>query len=281
MELQLIGKADAPKLLLLGAPDALAALKDSYLLLLPSFTERSEEEKLAALEKALLLEHGGRIRGIYAYGEAASLALGLYARRRVRMRAVVLESIPALPEELPGLPGPVWYWFRKKDRSAKKIREALKGAALPLSTLCMKKLPKETALADVRADLAAARLKAVFGGGVCVTRAGMVPGRMEALWDRLTMQPAGAEAALLTKQSPIVCDEEEHIQILEGSSDRLSYWSHLIRLEEADDELTYVTDQVELEAGKLNGLASPLSELYLWTEHLRRTLAMKKVRHAL
>ena len=51
-------------------------------------------------------------------------------------------------------------------------------------------------------------------------------------------------------------------------------------LEKADDALTYVTDQVELDAGKLNGLAVPLTGLYLREEHLRRSLAMRNTGHA-
>ena len=73
----------------------------------------------------------------------------------------------------------------------------------------------------------------------------------------------------------------EHVQILEGRSNRLTLWSHLIRLERADDELTFVTDQVELDAGRLNSLAVPLAGLYLKEQQLRRRLAMTVGRHAL
>ena len=281
MELHLIGKPDAPALLLLGSSPALEPLKKACLLLLPSFTEEtSEDEKVAALEKELLLSHGGRIRGVYAFGSSAGLALRLYARGRVRMRAAVVESAVSLPDGLAEMPGPVWYWYRKKDRKAKQIREALKPLAHPLNTLCMKKLPEGAALTDIRPDLAAGRLSALFGGGMSVTRSGMVPGSRESVWEHLTLRPVGPEAVLLTRIKPVRCEDGEHVQLVEGSSNKLAYWSHMIRLEAADDALTYVTDQVELDAGKLNGLAAQLTGLYLREEQLRRTLAMKAARHA-
>ena len=283
MELQAVGKADAPELLLLGGVESLITMKKNYLLLLPHFdSEGSEEEKLAALEQVLISRHAGRIRGVYACGEGAPLALRLFANRRVRMRGVVVEGNFTVPEGLSvPLPGPVWYWFRKKERAAKKIREALKDAASPLNTLCMKKLPKDMTLADIRPDLAAAHLEAAFGGGVSVTRSGLVPGDVENVWERLTLDRPGAETVLLTEMRPIVCEDSEHVQLLEGSSGKLKAWSHLIRLEKADGGQTRVTDQVELDAGRLNGLAAPLSELYFRAERLRRTLAMKRSRDAL
>ena len=268
--------------MLLGVSPAYEPLKKACLLLLPSFTEEvTEDEKLAALEKELLLNFGGRVRGIYAFGASAGLALRLYARGRIRMRAAVVESVVSLPDGLPEMPGPLWYWFRKKDKNAKKIKETLKTLSHPLNTLCMKKLAEGAALADVRPDLAVGRLSALFGGGVCVTHTGMGPGSREDVWDQLTLQPVGPETALLTRMSPVLCEDEEHVQIVEGSSKKLAFWSHLISLEKADDALTYVTDQVELDAGKFNGLASPLTGLYLKAEHLRRSLAMKKAGHAL
>ncbi len=281
MELHLIGKPDAPALMLLGSSPALEPLKKSCLLLLPSFTEEAtEDEKLAALEKELLLHYGGRIRGVYAFGSAAGLALRLYASGRVRMRAVVVENAVSLPDGLTRMSGPVWYWYRKKDKNAKRIRETLKALARPLNTLCMKKLPAGAALADVRPDLAVGRLSALFGGGVSVTSAGMVSGSPEKVWEYLTLRPVGPETALLTRMSPVLCEDGEHVRLVEGSSKKLAFWSHLVRLEKADDDLTYVTDQVELDAGKLNGLAAPLTGLYLREERLRRTLAMKNTGHA-
>ena len=281
MELQLLGKSGAPELLLLGGSETLVTLKDRYLLLLPVFGDgETEEERLAALEKVLLSEHAGRIRGVYAAGDLAPLALRLYANRKVRIRSVVAEGCFTVPEELSApLPGPVWYWFRKKDKAAKKIREALKGIASPLNTLCMKKLPKDMTLADIRPDVAAARLEAVFGGGVSVTRSGLVPDDVDTVWERLTLDPPGAEAVLLADMRPIVCEDDSHVQLIEGSSDKLKSWSHLIRLEKAESGQTRITDQVELEAGKLNGIAATLSELYIKAEQLRRTLTAK--RHAL
>ena len=84
MELHLIGKPNAPALVLLGSSPALEPLKKTCLLLLPSFAEEAtEDEKLAALEKELLLHYGGRIRGVYAFGSSAGLALRLYAGGRL------------------------------------------------------------------------------------------------------------------------------------------------------------------------------------------------------
>lgn len=69
---------------------------------------------------------------------------------------------------------------------------------------------------------------------------------------------------------------DSHVQLLEGSSDKLKSWSHLIRLEKTEDGQTLATDQVELDAGKLNGIAATLSELYIKAEQLRRTFTAKR-----
>lgn len=283
MELNVSGKADAPEVLLLSGSEALRALEKRYRLLLPVFDpETDEAERLDALETALRREHGGRIRGLYAAGEDAPTALRLLSRGRVRVRTTVLEGAFALPEGLASpLPGQVVYWFRQKDKAAGKVRDALRGLAAPLSTLAMKKLPKGMRLMDRRPDMAAAQLAKVFGEGVTVTRSAMIPGSVESVWRRLCLSPAGGETALLTQLDPIRCEDADHVQILEGRSNRLTLWSHLIRLERADDELTFVTDQVELDAGRLNSLAVPLAGLYLKEQQLRRRLAMTVGRHAL
>ena len=280
MDLSVIGKAGAPEVLLLGGAEALRPLEKRYCLLLPVFDEESRDEKLEALERELLLHHGGRIRGIYALGGDAGLALRLLARGRVRVGTVVLEGDFELPEDLPPLDSAVTVWYRKKDKAAKKRGDALRELASPLSTLAMKKLPKGMSLSDIRPDLAVLRLEKTYGGGVSVTRAAMVPGSAEEVWRDLCLSPS-ADRVFLSQMEPIRCEDEALSQLVEGSSKHLKRWSHLIRLESADEGLTYVTDQVELDAGKLNALALPLTELYLKVLQLRRSAAMKKKNHAL
>ena len=278
MKLERIGKADAPEVLLFSGAEALQPLAKKYCLLLPSFDEETTAEaQLAALEKELRLHHGGRIRGVYARDAATGLALAL--RSRACVDVTVVEGGVILPDTGP-CPGEVVYWHRKKDKAAKDTRAALKTIAAPLSTLTMKKLPKGMALADRRPDLALAQLEKAFGGGVTVTRSSMVPGGVERVWRELTLYPAPGESTVLSQIEPVSCDDETHVQLLEGRSKKLKKWSHRIHLESADDSLTYVTDQIELDAGKLNALAAPLTGLYLRLEQQRRRWAVKS-RHAL
>ena len=283
MDLKLIGKPGAPEVLLLSGAEALQPLAKKYCLLLPVFgEENTPQERLAALERALIREHGGRVRGLYALGEDAALALRLLHHGNVRVRVTVLEGAFALPEELSApLPGPVHYWFRKKDKAAQRTRDALKNLAAPLSTVAMKKLPKGMALMDRRPDMALKRLEKAFGGGVTVTCSAMLPGSAESAWREICLSPAGGETLLLTHIEPIRCEDADHVQILEGSSKHLPLWSHLIRLESADRDLTFRTDQIELDAGRLNALAKPLAALYLKEQQLRRRLAGSLRRHAL
>ena len=197
------------------------------------------------------------------------------------MGVTVLEGEVVLPADAAAVhPGKVVYWHRKKDKAAKKTKETLKALARPLSTVTMKKLPKDSSLALMRPDMAVEQLGKVLGGGVTITRAGMLPGDMESVWRDLTLSPAG-ESALLERMEPILCEDDDHVQILEGSSKKLRMWSHMVRLERADDDLTFITDQIELDAGKLNGLFAPVAGLYLRMEQLRRTQHLKKNRHAL
>ena len=282
MKLEMIGKANAPEVLLLSRSEALAPLGKDYGLLLPSFDEEATPEaRLAALERELLFAHGGRLRGVYALDGDTALALSLLLHGAVRVEVTVVEGEIASVPGNAAAAGRIVYWHRKKDRAAKKTQKALRELASPLSTVTMKKLPKNAALADLRPDIAVKQLEKAFGGGVTVTRAAMVPGSVETVWQELSLSPAGGETALLTQVDPILCADGEHVQILSGSSKKLRFWNHMIRLERADDELTYVTDQIELDAGKLNALAAPLVGLYLKSEQQRRSRLLKKGRHAL
>ena len=282
MNLESTGKAGAPEVLLLSDAQALQMLGKHYCLLLPSYDEETTPEaQLAALEREIQLSHGGRIRGVFARDADTALALGLYLHGAVRVGVTVLEGEVVLPADAAAVhPGKVVYWHRKKDKTAKKTKEALKALARPLSTVTMKKLPKDSSLALMRPDMAVEQLGKVLGGGVTITCAGMLPGDMESVWRDLTLSPVG-ESALLERIEPILCEDDDHVQILEGSSKKLRMWSHMVRLERADDDLTFVTDQIELDAGKLNGLFTPVAGLYLRMEQFRRTQRLKKDRHAL
>ena len=198
------------------------------------------------------------------------------------MPGSITKGVFPLPKTLNSpLPGRIYYWFRKNDKTSQKIRDALKKHAVPLSTVTMKKLRRGKALMDQRPDMAVGLLEKAFGDGVTVTLSDTLPDSPENVWRELSLFPAGGETAVLTKLEPIRCEDDDRVQILEGSSKRLRMWSHMIRLEDAGEDKTRVVDQVELDASRLNVLAKPLAALYLREQQLRRRLALKSGRHAL
>ena len=98
---------------------------------------------------------------------------------------------------------------------------------------------------------------------------------MTSVWRELCRRPAGRAVSRLTEMAPLRQDDETRTQLLEGRSGKLALWRHAVTLAPLGDDRTECTDQVELDAGKLNAAAKPLAELYLKLLQVQRANGMK------
>lgn len=285
MEMRTYGKPDAPAVLLLGDdafPDALAdipeGLEKNYCLLVPAFdAAETADLRREALESHLLELFAGRIRGAYGLRGGATLLLSLLSHGRVRIGVSVLEGAFSLPEEPLGSgAGQIHCWVNAKDKAAAAAKKALAKQVSTLSTLTMKKLRPEQCFADVRPDLMIKRLNAAFGPGVTVTVSTVFPQSAERVWADVSAHPAGSAVTRITQTEPLQRCDGERVLVFNGKSGVLKRWSRLTRLESLGGDGAILTDQVELDAGKLNALAKPLAALYLKALHARRRRALKK-----
>ena len=277
MELEKTGKAGTPAVLLLTdrVPEdtliAMKGLEKNYTLLAAPADAPAEE-----LEAALLAETGGLLWGAYGLHAGGDALLRLLARDRVRIRTAVLEGAFTMPEILPDpRKTRVICWIGGKDKAAKKSWQGLGERVAPVDSLTVKKLPKKESLLSFRPDVAAAQLKKAFGTAVCVQRSCELDQSPERVWRYLREYPAYRERSLLTSHRPVERMEEARIQLLEGSSDKLTLWIHATHVEERDGK-TLCIDRIELEAGKRNAAARPLAELYLALLQLQRARGLKK-----
>ena len=286
MDIRTMGKPGAPAVLLLGnADDSFALLSETftglekeYFLLFPVFdTSEDREARARALETALLEGYAGRIWGAYGLREGAALLLDVFVRGRIFCRTAVLEGAFALSGPVYGnAVGRMICWINAKDKAAKASWEALRGRVRGVSSLTMKKLKKDRTFGEIRPDLAVKRLKKEFGTAVIVTSTDVLPQRSETVWRELNTHVPRAELKALKEKEPTLCLSDDYVMIQNGRSPRLSHWSHMTRLESLGEDGTICTDQVELDAGKLNALAKPLAALYLKALHARRRRALKK-----
>lgn len=286
MELHTFGAPESPAVLLIpaagmGADDlrtVTSALEKSFRLLL-SVREPGETEEtfLSALEEALIQDCAGYVRGGYGLREGAGLLLSLVQRGRIHVDNTFLEgafSLPAGP--LPERRGRIWCWTAKRDKAAKKARKALEKTAGKVSTLTMKKLRAGQAMADLRPDLMAKQLRKALGDGVTVRVTAVLPQRAEQVWRQVGRLPAGKAELSLGALEPLRRDGAQRVQELRGAGERVAAWNHVTRLEDLGPDGTICTDQMEISAGKLNGLAKPLAKLYLRGLQRRRARALKK-----
>ena len=291
MELHICGRNDGAVVLLLGGAgidaDALLSrmpkLEKTYYLLVPVFSaDESEDARLDALEQMLTEQFSGRIWGGYGLAEGAGLLLRLVLRGSIRLRACVLEGAFAAGEGIGGGPTEtkLIHWAGAKDKAAKKTREALLEAVPSLNRLTIKKLPKGECFAAARPDLAEARLIRDLGQCVTVTRTAVLDGSVEDIWERMRLYPTG-DAALVGRIDRLRFDREKRTHLLKGSSKKLRLWSHQVRLESLGEDGTIRTDQVELDAAKLNAVYRPLAGLLLKKEQRALARALKRGRHAL
>ena len=277
MELDKSGRSGTPAVLLLTdrAPEeTLTALKglgkDYTLLAAPA------DAPVQELEAALLGETGGLLWGAYGLHAGADSLLRLLSRGRLRIRAAVLEGAFTMPETLPDpRKTRVICWVGGKDKAAKKAWQGLGERVSPVDSLTVKKLPKKESLLSFRPDIAAAQLTKAFGTAVCVQRRIVLEQSPDRVWQHLREYPAYRERGILTKHQPVERVEEARIQLLQGSSDKLTLWIHATHVEERDGK-TVCIDRIELEAGKLNTAAKPLAELYLTLLQLQRARGLKK-----
>ena len=285
MELHTCGKPGNPVILLLpeGKADheavfsALKGLEKSYFLILPTFEEgENDETRLAALEKALVRDHAGRVWGAYGLRPGATLLLSLLARGAVRVRTLILEGGYTLSTK-PPMAERIVCWMGSRDKPAKKAWKELEKQASPASTLTMKKLKKEQDLLSLRPDLMVKQLKKTLGKAVIVSRSTVIMQPVDSVWQRMPVQQT---AAVLTETEPTRLDDAHRTVISAGTSPRLKHWSHLTHLEALGLNGTVCTDQVELDAGILNGVAKPLTGLYLGRLQRRRKRALGKDPHA-
>ncbi len=277
MELEKAGKSGAPAVLLLTdrppaeAVAGLPGLEKRYCLL-----AAPADAEIIELEKALLAETDGLIWGAYGLHAGADALLRLLSRGRVRVRTAVLEGAFTLPETPPDPKNcKVICWMGSKDKAAKKAWQSYGQTVAPTDSLTIKKLPKNESLPAYRPDVAADRLKKAFGTAVCVRRVSVLDQEPARVWRHIWENPAYRERSLLTRVKPTERIDESGLQLMQGSSDKLSVWVHATRVEEQDGK-TVCVDRIELEAGRLNAAAKPLAGLYLALLQIQRARSLKK-----
>ena len=277
MEFERSGNAGAPAVLLLtDRPPAetlekLPGLEKDYCLLAAPADTAAE-----ALEAALLRETDGLVWGAYGLHAGADALLRLLSRGRVRVRTAVLEGAFAMPDTPPDPRNcRVICWIGGRDKAAKKSWQDYGHSASPADSLTIKKLPKKESLLSYRPDVAAQQLKKAFGTAVCVRRVSTLEHSPEQVLRFLEENPFYRERSVLTKIRPVERIHESGLQLLQGSSDKLSVWIHATRVDRQDGK-TVCVDRIELEAGRLNAAAKPLAELYLTLLQLHRAHCLKK-----
>ena len=287
MEMKTRGNVTAPALLLLpdggvasAVDGSLRALEKNYFLLLPSFAEgESLADRAAALEECILDDFSGRIWGAYGLREGGTLLLSLLSRGKVRIRTSIAEGRLSLPEgSLKNCYGRLYYWYRAKDRKAKKLCKELRAVCPELHTLALKKLKKGTDFLSVRPDLMLKRLEKTFGKAQVLTVSSLMDGSSDSIWRQLARRGITKPMEQLTEMQPIERRDDEQVQILEGKTSRVSHWSHMIRLQRVSAKETIYTDQVELEAGFLTPLVKLWTGAYLRLSQKQQNRKLKKAR---
>ena len=288
MEIKTYGKSSAPALLLLSgggswgeaAESALRALEKSYFLLVPAFAEtESLSERAAALEECLLDDFAGRIWGAYGLREGGSVLLELLSRGKVRIRTAIAEGRVVLPAGgLRDIPGRLYYWYRAKDRKAKKLLKALRRVCPKLHTLALKKLKKDADFLSVRPDLMVKRLEKTFGKAQTVSVSSLMDANSDTIWRQLARRGVTKPMLHLTDMQPVTRSDEDRVQILEGQTRHISLWSHMIRLQRVSERETVFTDQVEVEAGFLTPLVKLWAGAYLRRSQRKQNRQLKKNR---
>ena len=282
MELHLAGESGSPVLLLLPEEPfeaeeyftALKGLEKDYRLLLPVFAEG--EDRAGVLGSALNDDYAGRIWGAWGCREGAGLLLSLIANGSVSVHTVILEG----GFELPGDTHPLRdtglvCWINARDKAAKKSYKALSEHLTPTSVLTMKKLKKAQTLFSVRPDMMEKQLRRSLGYAVTVQSSAVLTQNADSVWSVLRRGKVSEEQRLFPDSLTLRSQPDRRVIVVEGSSPHISRWSHLTRVSERGDR-TVCTDQVEVDAGKLNPVAVPLTRLLLKKQQRARSRALRK-----
>lgn len=288
MELYTCGKSNRPAMLLMlpaGTPGpeeiiaALHGLEKSYYLLLPVCSGASPQaSELSVLERRLNRDHAGQLWGAYGLRVGATALLSLLADGGTRVRTLILEGGFTLASAPPAAER-VICWKGSRDKQAALAWKALKDQTAPVGSLTMKKLTKEQELLSLRPDMMVKQLQKAIGKAVVVTRTVVAMEPLDRVWALSGPEPR--EEAMLGQAASLRKEKDRHTVTLEGSSDRLKYWSHLTKLERVGLNGTLCTDQVVLDAGPLNPLARPAASLWLGQVQRRRTKALREEHRAL
>lgn len=257
MEFHTYGKPDNPALLLIPAGDMdpaalygpLKALEKHYYLLLPAFSPaESPERRVEGLEECLQDHFTGRIWGAYGLDEGGSLLLSLLSRDTVQIRTAIADgSLTLPPEPLPG-DGRVMYWYGSRNKAAKKLLKTFRERCPRLQTLQLKKLRAGERFLDIRPDQMAKRLRKAFGTAKLVNLTVLLNINTGMLWEHL-MQRDHQTAERLKTQAVVTARADTLTLQIEGRSTLSKHWSHRLRLEALEENLTLCTHQLELSGG--------------------------------
>lgn len=285
MELRETGKSGAAVVLLWEDGDSGAAfapvvraLEKTYRVLVPAFApEETPDERVAAVEAAILGAYDGRIWGAYGLRRGGEALLALLSRGGVRIRTAIVEGALAVPAQgLKNYSGTLVHWKGSRDKGAKKTWETLRRNVPALRSLTLRKLKVEQDFVSIRPDLMAKRLAKAFGSAGTVRVSTLVPHSAARAWRQLNRRPAGKALGRLQTMLPLRRTDEDRTQIIEGTAKGVPLWSHMTRIESCGERGAVCVDQVEIAAGPFTPAAMRFAEIYLKAVQKSRKRQMRR-----